>query len=250
MNQGSEPVRILVAFTAGVLSFFSPCVLPLIPSYISYVTGITFGELTQQVLPKRVRFLTIAHSLLFIAGFTVVFVLLGASFTFLGGLLSQHQNFIKKIGGIIVILFGLNIAGIIKLGFLQREKKFGIKAKPLGFLGSFLVGATFSLGWTPCVGPILSSILILSSTADNIGKGIALLLSYSLGLGIPFFVSGVLINNFLVYFQNIKRYLRIISILSGLFIVMIGIMILTDYFTALTSYIATWLSPLDRLFNK
>src|SRR3989338_8566691 len=133
MNQGSEPVTILVAFTAGVLSFLSPCVLPLIPSYISYITGITFRELSQQALPKRIRFLTAVHSLLFIAGFTVVFVLLGASFTFLGGFLSQHQNIIKKIGGVIVILFGLNIAGILKLGFLQKEKKFEIKAKPLGF---------------------------------------------------------------------------------------------------------------------
>lgn len=250
MNQGQEPVTILVAFTAGVLSFLSPCILPLIPSYISYITGITFGELTQQVLPKRVRFLTTTHSLLFIAGFTVVFVLLGASFTFLGGFLSQHQNVIKKIGGIIVILFGLNIAGILKLGFLQREKKFEIKAKPLGFLGSFLVGATFSLGWTPCVGPILSSILILSSTSEQIGKGIALLLSYSAGLGIPFLLSGILINNFLAYFQKIKKYLRIISIISGLFIVIIGIMILTDYFGTLTSYLATWFSPLDNLFSK
>lgn len=236
MNQGSEPVTILVAFVAGMLSFLSPCVLPLMPSYISYITGITFGELTQQVLPKRVRFLTVIHSLLFIAGFTAVFVLLGASFTFLGSLLSRYQDMIKKAGGIIVILLGLHIAGVINLSFLQREKKFEINARPLGFLGSFLVGATFSLGWTPCVGPILSSILILSSTADEIGKGIALLLSYSLGLGLPFFLSSLLINNFLAYFNKVKGYLRIISIISGLFIIIIGVMILT--------------LPIERLFNR
>ncbi len=250
MNQGQEPVTILVAFTAGVLSFLSPCVLPLIPSYISYITGITFGELSQQVLPKRIRFLTAVHSLLFIAGFTVVFVLLGASFTFLGGFLSQHQNIIKKIGGVIVILFGLHIAGIINLRFLERQKKVEIKSKPLGYLGSFLVGATFSLGWTPCVGPILSSILILSVTSKEIGKGIALLLSYSFGLGLPFFLSSILINNFLAYFSRIKRYLRIISIISGWMIVLVGVMIFTDYFGTLTSYLATWLSPLDKLFNR
>ncbi len=250
MNQGQEPVTVLVAFFAGVLSFLSPCVFPLIPSYISYITGITFGELTQQVLPKRVRFLTVSHSLLFIAGFTVVFVLLGASFTFLGKFLTQYQNIIKKIGGIIVILFGLHIAGLINLSFLERQKKLELKAKPLGFLGSFLVGATFSLGWTPCVGPILSSILILGSTADEIGKGVMLLLSYSLGLGLPFFISSALINNFLVYFQRIKKYLKIISVISGLFIVVIGTMIFTDYFGVLTSYLATWFSPLDKLFNR
>lgn len=213
-----------------MFSFFSPCVLPLIPSYISYITGITFGELTQQALPKRVKFLTIAHSLLFIAGFTAIFVLFGASFTALGKFLSQHKNAAEKIGGIIVVLFGLHIAGVINLGFLQKEKKFEIKSKPLGFLGSFLVGATFSLGWTPCVGPILSSILILSSTVENVGKGIALLLSYSLGLGVPFLLSGLLINNFVTYFQRIKKHIRLISILSGLFLVLIGVMILTDSF--------------------
>ncbi|KPK42022.1 MAG: cytochrome C biogenesis protein [Omnitrophica WOR_2 bacterium SM23_29] len=241
MHQGSGSLTIFVAFGAGVFSFLSPCVLPLIPSYISYITGITFTELTQQVLPKRVRFLTIIHSLLFIAGFTVVFVLLGASFTFLGKILSQHQNIIKKIGGIIVVLFGLHIAGVTNLSFLEHQKKLEIRVKPLGYLGSFLIGSTFSLGWTPCVGPILSSILILSSTAENIGKSIVYLLSYSLGLGLPFFLSGLLINNYLVYFQKIKRYIRTISIISGLFIVIIGIMIFTDYFGTLSSYLSTWL---------
>ncbi|KPK42110.1 MAG: cytochrome C biogenesis protein [Omnitrophica WOR_2 bacterium SM23_29] len=236
MNQSSEPVTILVAFMAGMLSFLSPCVLPLIPSYISYITGITFGELTQQALPKRVRFLTVIHSLLFIAGFTAVFVLLGASFTFFGSLLSRYQDMIKKVGGMIVILLGLHIAGVINLSFLQREKKFEIKTRPLGFLGSFLVGATFSLGWTPCVGPILSSILILSSTADEIGKGVVLLLSYSLGLGLPFFLSSLLINNFLAYFNKVKGYLRAISIISGLFIIIIGVMILTNSFGLVLNY--------------
>ncbi|MFH1779226.1 MAG: cytochrome c biogenesis protein CcdA [Candidatus Omnitrophota bacterium] len=230
MSQGTDSITILVAFSAGVFSFFSPCVLPLIPSYISYITGITFGELTQQALPKRVKFLTIAHSLLFIAGFTAIFVLFGASFTALGKFLSQHKNAAEKIGGIIVVLFGLHIAGIINLGFLQKERKIEIKSKPLGFLGSFLVGATFSLGWTPCVGPILSSILILSSAAEDVGRGAVLLLSYSLGLGVPFLLSGLLINNFVTYFQRIKKHIRLISILSGLFLVLVGVMILTDSF--------------------
>ncbi len=231
MSQDPGQATILTAFIAGFLSFLSPCVLPLIPSYISYITGITFGELTQEALPRKIRFLTAVHSLLFIAGFTAVFVLLGLSFTLLGNTVLRHRLIIERIGGIIVILFGLHIAGAINLNFLRREKKVEIKTKPLGYLGSFLVGATFSLGWTPCVGPILSSILILSSTAGEVKQGAALLLSYSLGLGAPFFLSSVLINNFLAYFGRIKRYLRVISVISGIFLVIVGLLILTGYFT-------------------
>lgn len=231
MNQGLEQTTILTAFIAGFLSFLSPCVLPLIPSYISYITGITFGDLTQEALPRKIRFLTAVHSLLFIAGFTVIFILLGLSFTLLGNAVLRHRLIIERIGGIIVILFGLHIAGAINLNFLQREKKVEIKTKPLGYLGSFLVGATFSLGWTPCVGPILSSILILSSTAGEAKQGVALLLSYSLGLGLPFFLSSVLINHFLAYFGKIKRYMRAISVISGIFLVIVGLLILTGYFT-------------------
>jgi cytochrome c-type biogenesis protein len=231
MGQGLEQATILTAFIAGLLSFFSPCVIPLMPSYISYITGITFGELTREVLPGKIRVLTALHSLFFILGFTAVFVMLGLSFTLLGSFILKNSRMIEKIGGIIVILFGLQIAGAINLNFLRREKKFEIKAKPLGYLGSFLVGATFSLGWTPCVGPILSSILILSSTAGEVKRGVALLLSYSLGLGLPFFLSSILVNNFLGYFGRIKRYLGAISVISGIFIVIVGILILTGYFS-------------------
>ncbi|MFH0771221.1 MAG: cytochrome c biogenesis protein CcdA [Candidatus Omnitrophota bacterium] len=225
MNEISQPLTILTAFMAGLLSFFTPCVLPLIPSYISYITGITFADLTRETLPKRIRVITAIHSLLFIAGFTVVFVLLGLSFNLLSGFFLKNSWILKKIGGAIVILFGLNIVGVLKLNFLQREKKVEMKTKPLGYLGSFLMGATFSLGWTPCVGPILSSILILGSTSMEASKAALLLFSYSMGLGLPFFVSGALINNFLAYFKSIKKYLKTISIISGLFIVIIGVMI-------------------------
>jgi len=233
MDQGLGQATILTAFIAGLLSFFSPCVIPLIPSYISYITGITFGELTQETLPGKIRILTALHSLFFILGFTAVFVLLGLSLSLLGSFILKNNRMIEKIGGIIVVLFGLQIAGVIKLNFLQREKKFEIKTKPLGYLGSFLVGATFSLGWTPCVGPILSSILILSSTAGEARRGAALLLSYSMGLGLPFFLSGILINNFLGYFGRIKKYLRIISAVSGIFIIIVGALLFTGYFKKL-----------------
>ncbi|OGX33932.1 MAG: cytochrome C biogenesis protein [Omnitrophica WOR_2 bacterium RIFCSPLOWO2_12_FULL_51_24] len=243
MNSGTESVSIIAAFIAGLLSFLSPCVLPLIPSYISYITGITFGELTQEVLPKRIRLLTAVHSLLFILGFTMIFVLLGLSLTFAGGLISQHRQIISKIGGIIIVIFGLNITGVIKLGFLQNEKKVEIKSKPAGYFGSFLIGSTFALGWTPCVGPLLASILLLGSTEKEIMKGAALLFSYSLGLALPFFVTSLLINNFLVYFKAIKKYLRVISVITGIFLIAVGIMIFTNSFGALAGYAG-------RLFSR
>lgn len=236
MNNGPESVGIIAAFIAGFLSFLSPCVLPLIPSYISYITGITFGELSQEVLPKRIRFLTAAHSLLFILGFTLVFMLLGLSITFAGGMISQHRQIIAKIGGIIIVIFGLSITGVINLAFLQKERKIEVKSKPIGYFGSFLIGATFAIGWTPCVGPLLASILLLSSTEKDIVKGAMLLFSYSLGLALPFFLSSILINNFLVYFKAIKKYLRVISVITGIFLIAIGIMIFTNSFGALAGY--------------
>lgn len=243
MNSGTESVSIIAAFIAGLLSFLSPCVLPLIPSYISYITGITFGELTQEVLPKRIRLLTAAHSLLFILGFTMIFVLLGLSLTFAGGLISQHRQIISKIGGIIIVIFGLNITGVIKLGFLQNEKKVEIKSKPVGYFGSFLIGSTFAFGWTPCVGPLLASILLLSSTEKDIVKGASLLFSYSLGLALPFFVTSLLINNFLSYFKAVKKYLRVMSVITGVFLIAVGIMIFTNSFGALAGYF-------EKLFSR
>lgn len=243
MEGGSVTITLMAAFIAGLLSFLSPCVLPLLPSYISYITGITFGELTQESLPKRIRLLTLAHSLLFIAGFTVVFVVLGMSLNFLGGFLPQHREMIRKIGGTVVVFFGLCITGVVNCGFMQKEKTVELKAKPAGYAGSVLVGAAFAIGWTPCVGPILASILVLSSTTGEAGKGAAMLLSYSMGLAVPFLVSSMLVNNFLVYFKALKRYLRVISIVSGIFLIIIGVMIFTNFFGTLAGLTGRVFSP-------
>ncbi|MFA5339492.1 MAG: cytochrome c biogenesis protein CcdA [Candidatus Omnitrophota bacterium] len=242
MNSDTGSVSLIAAFIAGFLSFLSPCVLPLIPSYISYITGITFGELTREAAPGRIRFLAAAHSLLFIFGFTLIFVLLGLSLTFAGGMLLQHRQVISKIGGIIIVIFGLNITGIINLGFLHKEKALEIKFKPAGYFGSFLIGSTFALGWTPCVGPLLASILLLSSTEKDIARGAMLLLSYSLGLALPFFFSSILINNFLTYFKAIKKYLRVISVITGIFLVAVGVLIFTNSFGTLAGWFERLLS--------
>ncbi len=243
MDSGTGSVSFIAAFIAGFLSFLSPCVLPLIPSYISYITGITFGELTRETQPGKIRLLTAAHSLLFIFGFTLVFVLLGLSLTFAGGMILQNRQVISKIGGIVIVIFGLNITGVINLDFLHKEKTLEIKFKPVGYFGSFLIGATFALGWTPCVGPLLASILLLSTTEKDIARGAILLLSYSLGLALPFFFSSMLLNNFLAYFKAVKKYLRVISVITGIFLIAVGIMIFTNSFGALTGVF-------ERLFSR
>ncbi len=215
------------AFLGGVLSFLSPCILPLIPSYVSYITGISFEDMRtgDRALIKK---LTLFNSLSFIFGFSTVFVLLGVSSSFVGGLLSYYYDYIRIIGGIIIIILGLYVMGIFKVGFLSRERKIHLHSRPAGYSGSFLVGITFGAGWTPCIGPILGSILILAGTSGSAMYGFKLLLVYSMGLAIPFLATSLAINTFLSRFRSIQRYMRIILILSGLLLIAFGIILLTD----------------------
>jgi cytochrome c-type biogenesis protein len=235
----SQPQQIsgMIAFSAGLLSFVSPCVLPLVPSYITYITGASFKELTDVEARSKLRWATISHSLCFIIGFSFVFVLMGASATYLGQLLVQYQYWIMKGGGVLIILLGIHFTGIIKLPFLQMEKRLEMRKKPLGYAGSLVVGVVFAAGWTPCIGPILSTILIYASTSKSLTTGILLLTYYSVGLGIPFFLSSLAFNSFLSAFDKIKRYMRVINIVSGLFLIGIGILFLTDTFKEINSYL-------------
>ncbi len=225
-----------IAFLAGVLSFASPCILPLVPSYITYITGISFKELTVSEKRLGLRIITILHSLFFIFGFSVIFILMGASASYLGQILVEYQPLIIKIGGILIICLGIHFIGIINIPFLQIEKRFELKKKPISYLGSFLVGVVFAAGWTPCIGPILSSILIYASTTKSLKTGIWLLSLYSLGLGIPFLLSSLAFNSFIYTFGKINRYMRIITILSGLLLIFIGILLLTGIFGRLGSF--------------
>jgi cytochrome c-type biogenesis protein len=233
----------MIAFTAGFLSFVSPCVLPLVPSYITYITGASFKELTDVEAKSRLRWITMLHSLLFITGFSLVFILMGASASYLGQLLAQYQYWIMKGGGVLIILLGVHFTGIINLPFLQIEKRFEMRKKPLGYVGSLLVGVVFAAGWTPCIGPILSTILIYASTSKSFATGILLLSYYSIGLGIPFFLSSLAFNSFLSAFDKIKRYMRVINIMSGLFLIGIGILFLTDTFREINSYLNLLINP-------
>lgn len=241
----SHPQEIsgMIAFSAGLLSFASPCVLPLVPSYITYITGVSFKKLTDSKAGSTLRWATVSHSLCFIVGFSLVFVLMGASATYLGQLLVQYQYWIMKGGGVLIILLGIHFTGIIKLPFMQIEKRFEMRKKPLGYAGSLVVGVVFAAGWTPCIGPILSTILIYASTSKSVTTGILLLIYYSVGLGIPFFLSSLAFNSFLSAFDKIKRYMRVINIVSGLFLIGIGILFLTDTFKEINAYLNMFNNP-------
>jgi len=229
----SGNISFIGAFFAGFLSFLSPCVLPLIPSYITYITGLSFADLQEEHPAHKVRQQTIIHSLLFIAGFTIVFVLLGASATFIGGFLQEHMALIRKVGGVLIIIFGIHVTGLVPIHALLGEKRVSIQRKPAGYLGSLLVGLAFAAGWTPCIGPILASILMVAATEDTVYHGIALLLTYSMGLAIPFLLSALAMHKFLVLFNRFKKHIRIFEIVTGLFLIVVGVMIFTNYLTVL-----------------
>ena len=234
---GSENISIFVALSAGFISFLSPCILPLIPSYLAFITGVSIEELTTEGSLKQVRLKVVVNSLMFILGFSLIFVALGASATFVGKFLSRNIRWFEIIGGALVILFGLHFTGIFRLRFLDREKKVHLTNKPLGYLGTVLVGIAFGAGWTPCVGPILGSILTMAATTQNIIKGIMLLAFYSLGIGLPFFISGLILHKFFEYFQSIRKYFKVITIVGGVLLIMVGILLLSGYFSAMTSYL-------------
>lgn len=226
-------ITFIGAFIAGLLSFLSPCVLPLIPSYITYITGLSFSDLQAEHPTHKVRQQTMLHSFLFIAGFTAVFVLLGASATYVGTFLQSHMEVMRRAGGVLIVIFGVHVAGIFDFSILLGEKRININRKPAGYLGSFVVGIAFAAGWTPCIGPILASILMVAATEETVYHGIALLLIYSLGLGIPFFLSALAMHQFLVLFNRFKKYIRIFEIVTGVFLIIVGVLLFTNYLTVL-----------------
>jgi cytochrome c-type biogenesis protein len=230
-------ISIIGAFVAGLLSFLSPCVLPLIPSYITYITGLSFADLQAEHPSHKVRQQTVIHSLLFIAGFTCVFVLLGASASFLGDFLQEHKTAIRRAGGILIVVFGIHVSGLFDIGMLLGEKKLTLHRKPAGYLGSFVVGIVFAAGWTPCIGPILATILAVAATE---GRGVWLLLTYSMGLAIPFFLAALAMHQFLVFFRRFKKHIRLFEIITGISMVVVGVLIFTNYLTVISRYTSAW----------
>ncbi len=223
-----------VALLAGLLSFLSPCVLPVVPSYLSYITGISApAEM------ERRRHLALVHAALFIVGFTIIFVLLGMTATAFGRLLNHWQGALARIGGALIIVFGLFTMGVLKLPLLMREARIQMGDKPLGYLGSVLAGMVFGLGWTPCIGPILGSILLYISAAPehDLSRGLPLMLAYSLGLAIPFIVAALALERFLLWSKAFRRYIGWVERVAGVLLVFFGLLLLTGQFTRMSEWL-------------
>ena len=247
MNPGSE-ITIWIAFTAGVLSFFSPCVLPLIPSYLTYITGLSFGQLQESHPGTKVRLTVLLHSLCFILGFSIVFVLLGAIAGIASAKFPQHLRaglvWVERIGGLLIFLFGLHMTGLFHFGVLLGEKRVHLHQKPSGYLGTIVVGIAFAAGWTPCIGPILASILMIAASSGQAAKGVWLLSFYSIGLGLLFLVSGLLFHHFFSAFNRFRKHIRIIEIITGTLLMLVGIILMFNLLGRLTMYLYQWMPPL------
>ncbi len=227
-------VGLVIAFGAGLASFVSPCVLPLIPSYVTFITGLSLDD------ASRARRTTLVHALLFVAGFSLIFLALGASATLIGRLLVTYRVWISRVGGVLVLVFGLYLLGVFNLGIFARERRIHLTDKPLGFLGTVLVGVAFGAGWTPCIGPILGSILTYAATQAQVSRGVALLGAYSMGLAVPFVLSAVAVERFLAAFAVIRRHLVWVSRVSGAVLVVVAILMITDYMSVLTGVLQGW----------
>jgi cytochrome c-type biogenesis protein len=257
-----ENVTLFGAFVAGVVSFISPCVLPLIPGYLSFISGVSLEEM--RGMPVAVaaagggtsalsapsaaaaggvsdaaKRQVIITSLFFILGFSMVFVALGASASVLGQFLMERLTILGKIAGVLLIIFGLHTMGVFKISWLLQEKRVHVQSKPAGMIGAMVVGISFAFGWTPCIGPILSAILLVAAQQESVNQGIVLLSVYSLGLAIPFLLTAIAINQFFVAFKKIRRHYHAIEIVSGVLMIVIGVLIFTNRFTI----IAQWLTP-------
>ena len=226
-----------VAFLGGLVSFLSPCVLPLVPSYVTYVTGMTLDELTagdRRLARRR----AVVHSAMFILGFGLVFVALGATATALGGTLRRSLPLLQQLGGIVIAAFGLAMLGVLRLPFLMRERRVQLASRPAGMAGSVVAGAAFGAGWTPCVGPVLASILLYSGMQSTMAEGMLLLTAYTLGLGLPFFAAAVGLNWYLSRVKHLHRWLHPLEKSAGVLLVLIGVLLFTGRFTMLSSFLA------------
>ena len=230
-------VSLLAAFGAGFLSFISPCVLPLIPGYISYISGMSLDDMRHAGAGARRRL--IVSTLLFILGFSIIFMAMGASASAIGSLLLEHRKTIQKVAGALLVILGLHMAGVLKIGFLNTDTRMQTSKRPASALGALVVGMAFGFGWTPCIGPILSGILTIAASKSTVGEGVLLLAVYSAGLGVPFFLTSLAIDKFFAASAKVRRYYRAIEIFAGVLLVVMGILLFTGRYTI----IIKWLTP-------
>ena len=227
-------IGVAISFTAGLLSFLSPCVLPLIPSYVSFITGMSLDDV------QRSRRVALVHSLLFVAGFTLVFLALGATATVLGRVLFRYRDWVGRFGGVLMIVFGLYLLGVFNIGAFSRERRVHIAQKPLGYLGTVLVGMAFAAGWTPCLGPILGGVLTYTASSAELNRGLVLLLAYSLGLAVPFVLAALMIDRFMLLFQRYRGALAWMSRISGALLIIVGVLMITGSMTVMSSWLQQW----------
>jgi len=248
LSHGLTLYALMFSLFMGLVSFISPCILPLIPSYVSYITGISYEELLSSEAKKKNVRTTLQHSLAFVAGFSIIFVLLGATASFMGQVLIQYLDVIRIGGGVLIIIMGVFVMDLVNIPFLQREAKLRLKNRPAGYIGTVIVGMIFGAGWTPCTGPFLGSVLTLAMEADTLGRGMVLLMFYSLGLGIPFILSALAISEFLTHSHRLKGHFKAIKIASGVVLIIMGVLLITNSMTLLTSYSITFWEKIKNIW--
>ena len=229
----NESVGFPAAFMAGVLSFLSPCVLPLVPSYLSFVTGMSLEDMQEGIERRRV----LVHSALFVTGFTLIFVLLGAGASFIGSFLLYNSDWIARIGGVIIILFGLHLMGVFQLVPLLSEKRVHMADKPVGYAGTLMVGVAFGAGWTPCIGPLLGAIMTMAASQEHLGTGMLLLFVYAMGLAVPFMVAAIALERFLRVFTRFRRFLPAVQKFAGALLIVLGLLLVTGSFVLLAAWL-------------
>jgi len=243
----SDSVSILAAVLAGLVSFVSPCVLPIVPGYLSFISGVNLARLKEEEAPPGLTRRVALTSLAFVLGFSTVFVGLGAAATVVGALLQENKRALGVVGGLVVIVLGLHMAGAIRIPWLLAEKRASVKEKPLGLLGAYVVGLAFAFGWTPCIGPILGAILLYASQQETVGHGVLLLAAYSAGLGIPFLLSALAIDGFFRAFGRLRGAMRPIEVGAGVLLVGVGLLLVTDRLTLIAQYVTRWFPALATL---
>ncbi|MEW6266703.1 MAG: cytochrome c biogenesis protein CcdA [Thermodesulfobacteriota bacterium] len=222
-----QSVSYSAAFIAGLLSFFSPCIVPLVPAYFTFLTGFSLEELTSAE-PGRIRGKVVLSTLAFVLGFSIIFILLGASASILGGLAIQYKGPLRVLGGAVIIVLGLHLSGLFRLKFLDVEKRLHLNKKPVHFLGTLLVGMAFAAGWTPCIGPLLGSILAVAAGQDTVGQGVILLAIYSAGLAIPFLIVSLFVHLVLAFVRRGVKYLKYVNAVAGMLLVGLGVLLIAD----------------------
>lgn len=238
--------QLMFAFFGGLLSFVSPCVLPLVPAYISYISGTSVEELVEKDKSSPMYSAVLIRSLLFVAGFSLVFVLLGASATVLGRLVAVKMNLLRKVAGVILVIFGLHTMGIYRIRFLNYEKRMHFKTGKMSHLQALVMGMVFAFGWTPCIGPILAGILAMAGTQESVGLGILLLLVYAMGLGLPFILTGLATSWSLTFLDRVKKHFKAVEVSAGILLVAIGILIFMNRLGYLSGYLMELFPFLSR----